>query len=69
VEILAVEAGEKPEEKTQGDAEDQACDDREIKGGVFAAVDDVAGKFAEAEREFAAEVEKGAGKNQESAKD
>jgi hypothetical protein len=64
-----VEAGEKPEEKAQGGAEDKAGDDREVKSGVFAAVDDIARKFAKTEREFAAEVEKGTGENKESAND
>jgi hypothetical protein len=64
-----VEAGEKPEEKAQSGAEDEARDDREVKSGVFAAVDDIAWQFAETEWEFAAEVKKGASENKKSAKD
>jgi hypothetical protein len=57
---LAAEAGEEPEEKRKSGAENEASDDGEIEGGVFAAVDDVAGKFPEAEGEFGAEVKQGA---------
>jgi hypothetical protein len=67
LEILAVKAREKPEEKAQDGAEDETGNDREVESRVFAAVDDVTRKFAETEREFAAEVEKGASENQESA--
>jgi hypothetical protein len=50
--------GEEPEEEGKGGAEDEAGDDGEIEGGVFAAMDDVAGEFAESERELSsAEIE------------
>jgi hypothetical protein len=58
--VLSAEMGEKPEEERKCEAEDEAGDDGEIEGGVFAAVDDVAGKFAEAEGKFATEIEKSA---------
>ena len=49
--------GDEPEEQTEDDAEKKAGDDRKIKSRVLAAMDDVAGKPAKAEREFCAEVE------------
>lgn len=58
--VLSAEMGEKPEEERKGKAENETGDDGEIEGGVFAAVDDVAGETAEAEGEFAAEIEKSA---------
>ena len=39
--------GEEPEDDGEDDADDEAGDDGEVEGGVFAAVDDVAGKAAE----------------------
>lgn len=51
---------EKPEEQRNGEAENEASYDGEVEGGVFAAVDDVAGKFSETEGELSAEVENGA---------
>ena len=54
---LAAEVREKPEEQGKCSAEDEAGDDREIEGGVFAAMDDVAGELSEAKREFATEIE------------
>jgi len=58
--------GEEPEEKGKCCAEDEAGDDREIEGGVFAAMDDVSGKFAEAKRELSTEIEKSADGGQDS---
>jgi hypothetical protein len=49
---------EEPEEQRETGAEQEAGNDREIKRGVFAAMDDVAGEAAEAEREFSAEIKK-----------
>ena len=57
---LAAEVREEPEEQGKCCAEDEAGDDREIEGGVFAAMDDVAGELSEAEREFATEIEESA---------
>jgi hypothetical protein len=52
--------GEEPEEKRQREAEHETGDDREIESGVFAAMDDVTRKAAEAERKAGAEVKEGA---------
>jgi len=57
--------GEEPEEERQGEAENEAGDDRKIEGGVFATVDDVAGKSAKTKREFAREIEKRAEEDEE----
>src|SRR2546421_1240614 len=59
----------KPEEERKAEAEDKAGDDREVEGGVFAAMDDVAGEAAQTEGEFAAEVEKGAEEDEQAAKE
>jgi hypothetical protein len=48
----------KPEKKTKSNAEQKASGNRKVKGGVLAAVDDVAGKSAEAEGQPAVKVEK-----------
>jgi hypothetical protein len=66
---LTAEAGEKPEEERKSGAENQASDDGEIESGVLAAVDNVAGKAAEAEREFVAEIKYGAEDGEENAED
>lgn len=50
--------GEKPKEKREADAEKEAGDEREVEGGVLAAMNDVAGEAAKAHREFAAEIQK-----------
>ena len=59
--------GEEPEEKREGEAENEASHDGEIEGGVFAAVDDVAGKPAKTKREFAREIKKRAEEDKEAA--
>lgn len=58
--------GEEPEEEREGDAEDEAGDDGEIERGVLAAMNNVAGKLAETEGEFSAEIEKSADDGEES---
>jgi hypothetical protein len=65
----AAKLGEEPEKQAQAHTEEQASDDGKVKGGVFAAVDDVAGEAAEAEGELGAEVKNSAGKDQESAEE
>ncbi len=61
--------GEEPEDQSEAYAEgDRSCD-WEVEGGVFAAVDDVAGEAAEAEREFAGEVEESARGDEDAAED
>ena len=57
--------GEEPQEQRESGAEDKTGDDRKIEGGVFAAVDDVAGEAAEAQGELAAKVEERAENDQE----
>jgi len=58
---------DQPEEEREGGAEEETRDDGEVEGGVFAAMDDVAGEAAEAEGEFASDVKKGADRDEESA--
>jgi hypothetical protein len=60
---------EKPEEEGKRCAKEEAGDDRKIESAVFAAVDYVAGKFAETKREFSTEVEKSADEDEEAAED
>jgi hypothetical protein len=57
--------GEEPEEERNAEAEDETSDNRKVKRGVFAAVDDVAGKAPEAQGKFSAEVEKSANEYEE----
>ena len=64
-----MEAGEEPEEEREAEAQNETGDDGKIKRGVFATMDDVAGKTAEAEREFSAEVEKSAKKYEQTAEE
>jgi hypothetical protein len=48
---LAPKLRDEPEEKGQYDTDEDRCGDGEIESGAFAAVENVAGKSAEAERE------------------
>jgi hypothetical protein len=48
----------KPKEQGESGAEDETGDDGEMKDSMFATIDDVAGKFSQAQRQFAAEIEK-----------
>jgi hypothetical protein len=57
--------GEEPKEERKTEAENEAGDDREVEGGAFAAVDDVAGEAAETPWEFSPEVKQSADKDQE----
>ena len=61
--------GKEPEEEREHGAEYETGDDWEIEGGVFTAMDDVARKAAEAEREFATKVEKSTDEDEESAEE
>jgi hypothetical protein len=65
----SAKVGDEPEEERNAKAEDKAGDDREVKGGVFAAVDDIAGKFSQAEGQFFAGVEKSANEGEEAAEE
>jgi hypothetical protein len=49
-----------PKNQAECDADEQAGNQWKIKSGVLAAVNDIAGEPAEAEREFAAERQEGA---------
>jgi hypothetical protein len=60
---------DEPEEQTEGEAHDETSDNRKIKRGVFAAMNDVAGKAAESKWEFAAEEEKSADEKEHRSKD
>jgi hypothetical protein len=64
---LATKMGEEPEGEREDETENEAGDDGEVEGGVFTAMNDVAGEAAETEGEFAAEVEKGADEDEEAA--
>jgi len=61
--------GEEPEEEREAEAQNETGDDGKIKRGVFAVVDDIAGKTAKAQREFSAEVEKSAKENEKTAEE
>jgi len=65
----ATKVGEEPEEEREAEAQNETGDDGKIKRGVFAVVDDIAGKTAEAQREFSAEVEKSAKENEKTAEE
>ena len=60
---------EEPEEQRECGAEDKASNDGKVKSSVFAAVDDVPGEAAETEREFSAEIEKRAHKDEKAAEE
>ncbi len=65
----AAEVREEPEDERKGETENDTGDDREIKRGVFAAVDDVAGEFTEAEGKLAAEIKQRADDSEERSED
>ena len=54
---------DEPEEERKHDADDKTGHDRKIERGVFAAVDDVAGQFSEAEGQFVPKIKKGTNQN------
>lgn len=58
---------DQPQQKRKYDAEHDASHDREVKGSVFAAMNNVAGKSSQAEREFAREIKERAQDDEESA--
>lgn len=55
---LAAQVGEEPDKERKSDAQKKACDDGKVKRSVFAAMNDVPGKFSQAEGELVAEVQK-----------
>jgi hypothetical protein len=60
------QVGEEPKQERETEAEEEAGDDGEVEGGMFAAVDDVAGEAAEAQRQLSAEVKKSTHNDEES---
>ena len=62
----AAEMRDEPDEKGQRNAEKQTGNDGKVERGVFAAVNDVAGQFSQAEGEFVSEIENSSEKNKES---
>ena len=65
---LTAEMRNEPEEEREHETYDKAGNDRKVERGVFAAVDDVAGQFPQAERELVAKIQKSADQNEERAK-
>lgn len=63
--MLAAEAGDEPEEERERDAEEKTRNDGKVKGHVFAAVNDVAGQFSQAERQLVSEIEKHTNQDEE----
>ena len=55
---------EEPEKQRKRHTKKKASDDGKVKRGVFAAMNDVAGKLSEAEGELVAEVQKSTNKNE-----
>ena len=53
-----MEVRDEPEEERKHDADDEAGHDREVERGVFAAVNDVAGQFSQAEWQLVPEIKK-----------
>lgn len=66
---LAVEAGNKPKQKAQAEAEEQARNNWKIECGVFAAMDDVAGKSSQAKGEPSAKVKQSPDKNKQASQE
>ena len=64
----AAEVRNEPEKKRKADAKEKAGNDGEIKSGVLAAMDDVAGKMAQPERKFSAKEEEDAKQQEKTAK-
>jgi hypothetical protein len=58
---------DEPEEQRQPGAQEKTCNHGEVKRGVLAAMNDVAGKAAEAERKLATEEKERADSHQDTA--
>jgi hypothetical protein len=65
---LFAEMSKKPKYERKTEAEQKACNDREVESGVFATTDDVAGKVAETEGELSTEIQKSAQSDNEPTK-
>jgi len=61
--------GEEPDKERKSDAQKKAGDDGKVKRSVFAAMNDVAGKFSQAEGELVAEVQKSTDKGKKGSKE
>jgi hypothetical protein len=59
--VSAAKMGDEPQDERKAKADDDRGGDGEVKGGVFAAMDDVARQSAQPERETPAEVKYRAG--------
>ena len=55
---LAAEVRDEPQEEGERDAEEQTGDDWKVKSSMFAAVNDVAGRFSQAEGQLAPKIKK-----------
>lgn len=62
---LFAEVRKEPQNDGEGDAQDEAGDDRKVERRAFAVMNDVSGQAAEAEGEFGAEGEECAQENKE----
>lgn len=66
---LAAEVRDEPEEDGERDADDKTAHDWKVESGVFAAVNNVAGQFSQAEWELVPEVEKDTDQNKKRSKE
>lgn len=58
---------DEPEEERERNAEEKTSDNGKVKRRVFAAVNDVAGEFSQAEGELVSEIEKSSEKDEKNA--
>lgn len=63
--LLTAKVRDQPEEKGQRDAEKKTSDDGKVKRSVFAAVNDVAGQFSQAQRQLVSKIEKHTNQDEE----
>ena len=66
---LTAQVGDKPEKERKRDAKKKASDNGKVKSGVFAAMNDVAGKLSQTEGELVAEVQKSTDQEQKCSKE
>jgi hypothetical protein len=57
---IAAEVVDEPEKQGESGAQDETRDDGEVEGGVWSAMDDVSGEFAQAEWEPSGEIQESA---------
>jgi hypothetical protein len=65
----APEVREEPEQDRQNDTDDKARDDRKVKRCVLAAMDNIPGQAAKAERQSRSEIKENSNDGADSAKD